>query len=291
VRRLIVTADDFGAAPEVNEAVETAHRAGILTAASLMVSGPAAQDAVARARRNPGLRVGLHLVLVEGHPVLPPECISRLVDSSGALRCDMAAMGVLFATSGEARRQLAAEIAAQFEAFRATGLILDHCNAHKHYHLHPLIGSLIVSIGRRFGLHAARVPLEPAAILRKIEPSTPRMPALAIAPWALLLRRRFRAAGFFTCDRVFGLQWSGSMTRGRLCGLIAHLPSGTSEFYLHPATAPYPGCAPGYRYREELEALTAPEVAAACRERAVELGGFGDFASPRAEDASFHRVA
>jgi hopanoid biosynthesis associated protein HpnK len=255
------------------------------------VSGAAAADAVARARRNPGLRVGLHLVLVEGRPVLPPDSISRLVDSSGAFRCDMAAMGALFAASGAARRQLAAEIAAQFEAFRATGLALDHCNAHKHYHLHPLIGSLIVSIGRRFGLRAARVPLEPAAILRKIEPRTPRMPALAVAPWALLLRRRVRAAGIFTCDRVFGLQWSGAMTRARLCGLIAHLPPGTSEFYLHPATSSYAGCAPGYRYREELEALTAPEVAAACRERAVQLGGFGDFARPRAEAGSLHRAA
>jgi hopanoid biosynthesis associated protein HpnK len=288
---LIVTADDFGAAVEVNEAVEAAHRSGILTAASLMVSGAAADDAVARARRNPNLRVGLHLVLVEGRPVLPPESVARLVDANGSFRCDMTAMGALFAASAAARRQLAAEIAAQFEAFRATGLALDHCNAHKHYHLHPLIGSLIASIGRSHGLRAARVPLEPAAILRKIEPSTPRMPALALAPWALLLRRRFRAAGLFTCDRVFGLQWSGGMTRDRLCGLIAHLPPGLSEIYLHPATAAYPGGAPGYRYREELEALTSPEVAAACRERALQLGGFADFANPQAQAPSLHRAA
>jgi hopanoid biosynthesis associated protein HpnK len=282
VRRLIVTADDFGAAVEVNDAVETAHRAGILTAASLMVSGAAADDAVACARRNPNLGVGLHLVLIEGRPVLPPESVSRLVDANGWFRSDMAAVGALLAASGEARRQLAAEIAAQFAAFRATGLALDHCNAHKHFHLHPLVGSLIASIGRSFGLRAARVPLEPAAILRQIEPGARRMPALALAPWALLLRRRFRAAGLFTCDRVFGLQWSGGMTRDRLCGLIAHLPPGLSEIYLHPATGAYPGCAPGYRYREELAALTAPEVAAACRERALQLGGFADFAGPQA---------
>ncbi|NWP61353.1 ChbG/HpnK family deacetylase, partial [Escherichia coli] len=55
-RRLVVTADDFGLSREVNEAVEQAHREGILTAASLMVSAPAAADAVARARRMPGLR-------------------------------------------------------------------------------------------------------------------------------------------------------------------------------------------------------------------------------------------
>lgn len=72
MKGVIITADDFGAAIEVNEAVEAAHRDGILTAASLMVTGGAAADAVARAKRMPALRVGLHLVLVEGKPVLPP---------------------------------------------------------------------------------------------------------------------------------------------------------------------------------------------------------------------------
>ena len=45
LKALIVTADDFGLAPEVNEAVEAAHSNGILTAASLMVGAPAAADA------------------------------------------------------------------------------------------------------------------------------------------------------------------------------------------------------------------------------------------------------
>ena len=66
LKALIVTADDFGIAPEVNAAVELAHTRGILTAASLMVNGAAVDDAVERARRLPSLRVGLHLVLVDG---------------------------------------------------------------------------------------------------------------------------------------------------------------------------------------------------------------------------------
>ncbi len=291
MKRLIITADDFGVAREVNEAVEIAHGTGILTAASLMVGGPHVGDAVARARRLPRLRVGLHLTLAEGRPVLPAASVSRLTDASGAFRCDMAATGALFAISPEARRQAAAEITAQFEAFRATGLELDHCNAHKHFHLHPFIGGLIASIGRRFGLRAARVPLEPAAVLRKIEPDTPRMPALAMLPLALLLRRRLRAAGLLTCDRVFGLQWSGRMTRDRLRALIVNLPDGLSEIYLHPATGSYAGAAPGYCYREELEALTAPEVGAARRDTELKLGGFGDFVTPRPEVAGVHRAA
>src|SRR5215207_1757883 len=69
--RLIVCADDFGRDVAVNEAVEIAHRDGVLSTASLMVAAPAAADAVERARRLPGLGVGLHLVLVDGVPVLP----------------------------------------------------------------------------------------------------------------------------------------------------------------------------------------------------------------------------
>ncbi len=279
-KRLIVTADDFGASLEVNDAVEAAHRGGILTAASLMVCGAAAADAVTRARRMPSLRVGLHLVLVEGRPVLPAAAVSHLVGADGAFRSDMAALGTLIACSAAARRELANEIAAQFEAFKATGLPLDHCNAHKHFHLHPVIGALLTRIGARFGLRALRVPLEPAHVLRQLEPTASRTSALLMAPWALLLRRTARTAGLTTAERMFGLQWSGQMTTQRLSGLIRHLPEGLSEIYLHPATGPYEGSAPGYRYRDELAALLSPEAAAACRDTGTQVGGFQDFVAP-----------
>jgi hopanoid biosynthesis associated protein HpnK len=280
VKRLIITADDFGAAREVNEAVEAAHRCGTLTAASLMVGARAADDAVARARRMPSLRIGLHVVLVEGRPVLPASAVPHLVDGSGDFRSDMVALGTLIAVSKRARRELAAEISAQFEAFGATGLPLDHCNAHKHFQLHPLIAGMIAAIGARFGLRAARVPFEPPQVLRRVEPGTAWTPDLLTAPFALLARRRFRAAGLLAPDRIFGLRWSGQMTATRLLGLIRNLPSGLSEIYLHPATGPYAGSAPGYEYREELDALMAPEIAAACRDSSLRLGGFSDFQDP-----------
>lgn len=281
MKRLVVTADDFGAATQVNEAIDAAHRSGVLTAASLMVAGPAAGDAVARARALPSLRVGLHLVLVEGAPTLPRAAVSRLVDGHGQLRTDMAALGADIAFSGKARRQLAAEITAQFEAFRDTGLALDHCNAHKHFHLHPTIGRLAIEIGARFGLKAMRVPFEPIDVLRKIEPRTPRTPSWLTAPVIALLRRRVDAARMLRPEQVFGLRWSGQMTGERLRALLTNLPSGLSEIYLHPAQGPYPGSAPGYRYREEREALMASETISACREASISLGGFGDFAMAR----------
>jgi hopanoid biosynthesis associated protein HpnK len=278
VKGLIVTADDFGAAREVNEAIEHAYRHGVLTAASLMVGAPAVDDAVARAKANPGLRVGLHLVLVEGRPVVPPEDIPDLVDSSGAFRSDMVGSAVAMFFRPSVREQLAKEIAAQFEAFRATGLALDHVNAHKHFHLHPTIASAILKIGRDYGMRAIRVPLEPHAVLAAAEPLGHPASAPVTALYARLLRRQMKRAGLCVPDAVFGLAWSGAMNAARLGGLIAHLPAGLSEIYLHPAMrGGFEGAAPGYRYEEEFAALTDPDVIAGTRNGNIRLGGFADF--------------
>jgi hopanoid biosynthesis associated protein HpnK len=277
VKGLIVTADDFGIAEEVNDAVEQGHRDGILTAASLMVSAHAAGDAVARAKTLPRLRVGLHIVLVEGRPTLPPSAIPDLVDANGMFRSDMAKAAVRMFFLPHVRRQLQAEVAAQFDAFRATGLALDHVNTHKHFHLHPTIASALLRIGKRYGLRAIRVPLEPRWLLARIEPGNKVHSAATTAPWAMLSRARFRARGLLVPDQVFGLAWSGAMTSARLLGLIENLPDGLSEIYLHPATQAYRGCAPDYRYAEELAALIAPRIIAASRNSAVTRGGFADF--------------
>jgi hopanoid biosynthesis associated protein HpnK len=274
---LIVTADDFGASIAVNAAVEQAHTHGILTAASLMVAGDAAGDAVERAKRLPSLGVGLHLVLVEGRPVLPPARIPDLVDATGHFRTNMALAGVNFFFRRSVRAQLAAEIEAQFAAFHATGLPLDHVNAHKHFHLHPTIAALILTIGRRYGLAAARAPVEPVDLLARLEPVPRTLAGRVAAPYARAVARRFRAAGLVVPDRVLGLAWSGHMTRARVAGLIAHLPDGVTELYCHPATEDaYPGSAPGYAYRAELAALTDESIKDNILQRGIRLVNFAD---------------
>jgi hopanoid biosynthesis associated protein HpnK len=279
VKRLIVTADDFGAADAVNEAVETAHRQGVLTAASLMVGAPACADAVARARRLPGLGVGLHLVLVEGRPLQDPAEVPDLVDRAGRFRTDMAALGAAIFFRPRVRRQMKAEVRAQFEAFARTGLPLDHVNAHKHFHLHPTILGTVLEVGRDFGMRALRVPVEPRGVLRAVEPNGRVGAAWLTGPWAGLARRRVRRAGVRAPDQVYGLRWSGGMTAPRLAGLIRRLPPGLSEIYLHPAMADsFDGSAPGYRYVDEYRALIDGAVVEAARGAGTELGGFARFA-------------
>lgn len=277
-RALVITADDFGAASAVNVAVEQAHAHGVLTAASLMVGGAAAADAVARARRLPALRVGLHLVLVEGWPISDPAAVPDLVGRDGRFRNDMVRLGLDIFARPSVRRQLAAEIRAQFAAFARTGLSLDHVNGHKHFHLHPTVAKLVAAVGGDFGEPAVRLPREPRAVLAAADPAAAPPVADVTAPWSELAQRRLRRQGLRTPDQVFGLRWSGAMTAPRLAGLIRHLPEGLSEIYLHPAIRnDYCGAAAGYRYVEEFRALLDPDVMAAAHRPGLVLGGFADF--------------
>jgi hopanoid biosynthesis associated protein HpnK len=275
---LIVTADDFGLHSAVNEAVELGCRDGILTSASLMVAAPAAADAVRRARELPQLRVGLHLVLADGYAVLQHERIPALVNAQGRFGNRMFVDGMRFFALPAVRRQLEAEIRAQYEAFASTGLALDHVNAHKHFHLHPTVLEMLVRIGREYGLRAGlagvRVPDEP---LRGASVAT-----ILLRPWLALMKRRLRAYGIAYSDHVFGLGASGRMDEDRLLQILARLPRGVTEIYLHPATQSGSAIAAsmeGYRHADELSALTSPKVRAtlaAMLAADVSCGGYRD---------------
>ena len=249
-KHVIVSADDFGLSAEVNEAVELAHRNGVLSAASLMVAAPGTEDAVARARALPSLRVGLHVVLVNGRPLLPASHVPALVDREGAFYSDLGRAGVQFFFNPGARRQLEAEIRAQFEAFAATGLPLDHVNAQNHMHVHPTVLSIILNVGEAYGMRAVRIPREPGD-------------AALLMPWLALMRWRLRRARMLTNDAVFGIRHSGHMTSPRVLEAIGDLPEGISEIYFHPATRAWPGIDPAiahYDFAGELAALIDPQV-------------------------------
>jgi hopanoid biosynthesis associated protein HpnK len=273
---LAITADDFGLAREINEAVEIAYRNGVLSAASLMVSAPFAADAVDRARAMPRLRVGLHLAVTDARPALPPEAIPDLIDPGGRLGADLVGLGLRLALSAKARGQLRAEIEAQFLAFRATGLPLDHVNVHQHFHLHPIVATMVIEIGKRYGARGLRTPCEPRRIVRDVEPASGER-RLVESACGLLLKAKADRAGLVTPHGVFGLRWSGRVTADRLVRLIPRIPPGFWEIYAHPATRDdFPGAGAGYCHADELSALVAPEIVAALRIARHEVGGYRD---------------
>lgn len=265
-RGLIVTADDFGLHTRVNLAVERAHRDGVLSTASLMIGAPAASDAVARARDLPRLRVGLHLVLADGDAVTPRAAIADLLDEYGRFGDNMVRDGARFFFLPAVRKQLEREIRAQFEAFAKTGLALDHVNTHKHFHLHPTVLGLILTIGREYGMRAMRLPFEKNA-------------PLWLRPWIARVRARLDRAGVAHNDYVVGISRSGAMDEAAWLAALADLPHGVGEIYCHPALAGDRALSHGmrdYRHADELQALLSPRVAEAIRSQGLRVGGFAD---------------
>jgi len=239
-RRLIVGADDFGAAPEVNAAVVRGHRDGILTSTSLMVTGAAAGDAVALARENPRLAVGLHLVLAQGTPAAPPAAIPALVTARGAFRDAPVPTGIRYAwtaVSRTGRSQLRHEVEAQLERFAASGLPLAHVDGHLTMHLHPMVLPILVDLAPRRGIGAVRLLREDLrAALRHDRGHVGRKLAEGavfnvLAAWAA---PRLRAAGIVTADRVYGMHQTGHVDERYLLSVIGSLPTGLSEVYCHP---------------------------------------------------------
>ncbi len=270
MKRLILNADDFGIAPEVNEAVERAHTDGVLRSASLIVSAPAAGDAIERAQRLPTLAVGLHVVLVHGRPVLPPGRVPDLVDERGEFLTDLVSAGFRFFLRPGVRSQLAAEIRAQFERFAQTGLTLDHADAQSHMHVHPTVFQLILRVGREYGLRAVRIPREPFGRTR------------TIAPWLAMMRVRARRAGLISNDYAYGVNEAGALTEERVLQILRELPDGVTEIFFHPATAAFAGADRGteaFRWTDELAALTSPSVRDAIVRNGIQSTTYGELAS------------
>ena len=269
-RRLIVNADDFGRSPSINTAVVQAHRDGILTTASLMVTGDAAAEAVELARQNPRLGVGLHLTLLMGRAALSPEQVPGLVDASGNFSDNPVKVGVNYFFRPELEKQIEAEMDAQFALFRRTGLELDHVNGHLHLHLHPVVFRLLMKHSTRWGVKRIRLTRDAFWLNARIAPgewlyrTSHAVIFHALSLWA---RGEVVKRGLKHTPWVFGLLQNGRVDEPYILKLLAELPPGDAELFSHPGIDEFP---------REAAALVSPAVKAAVQSLGIELIRYQD---------------
>lgn len=272
-RSLIVNADDFGASEQVNEAIIRAFKDGVLTSASLMVTGEAFEQAVMLAKENPGLAVGIHLVTVVGRSVLAHREIPSLVDDEGNFSNDPNLAGLKYFFSPRARRELRRELAAQFEKFQSTGLTLSHIDGHLHLHVHPVIFNAALDLGAKYGARRMRVPFEERRLALGFDRTSlmrKTVHTLMFGGLASYMKKKLRARGFTFPERVYGNLQSGRMNERYFLYLLDNLTSDTNEIYFHPAVySPDRILSDDERQcRIEFEALTSARV----KERIGQLG-------------------
>jgi len=294
--RVVVNADDFGRSPEVVAAVAQAYDEGILTSASLMVTGGAVAAAVQAARERPGLGVGLHLVLARARAASSPQEVPHMTDEVGLLPRSVTWAGLLYLFSPAARRELARELRAQFEAFAATGLSLSHVDSHHHLHLHPAVFPLVLSLAHEFGAGAIRLNVSDELLFSlRHELAHPWLKLgwkLVFSLLTFRCARTLRRRPLPTAARVYGLMQSGSFTARYLAALLEHLvqrrrPSAAAEvveIYCHPslrresgALGPNPG---------DLAALLDPWVRSVAEQDGLLLMNFAEAFGPELQEKS-----
>jgi hopanoid biosynthesis associated protein HpnK len=253
-RRLIVNADDFGRSASINQAVIRAHREGILTTASLMVNEPAFEEAAALAREHPRLGVGLHLTLLCGHSVLPPERLPGLVNARGEFSSNPASAGFRYFFQRSLREPLRQELHAQFQKFRATGLPLDHVNGHLHLHLHPTVFRILMADASQLGIKRLRLTFDPLRLNLRLASGHFVYRALHVAifhPLSARARPALAQRGIRHTGAVFGLLQNARVDEDYVNRLLPLLPAGDSELYSHPSLD---------EFKNEFDALVSPRV-------------------------------
>lgn len=272
-KQLVITSDDFGLSPGVNTAVEKAWQSGILTNASLMPGGAAFDQAVSIAKRNPGLQIGLHLTLVQGHSVLPHEKIPGVVNESGAFRDNPVAAGMRYFFDKSIYKQLRNEIEAQLQKVVDSGIALSHIDGHLNIHLHPTVFAFLTELMPRYGITSFRLSQE--RLRHNLQFDQERklgktVEQIIFGSLANNARPQLDGLGVAYAGEVKGVLNSGRMTESYILKIIEGLQDGLTEIYFHPGILPDPEITrrmPDYRHQEELAAIVSPAV----RQRLKEL--------------------
>lgn len=154
MKKLIVTADDYGMSKAVNNAIDAGIAAGLITTTNVMTNMPYYKEA-AKLKNNPNISVGLHWVLACGQPVLPREEIPTLVAENGEFypypefRSRLRKKQISF-------DDIKKELVAQYNLYYDLMGQPDYWNTHQNTHVDFGIYRLFVDTAVELGIHKMR---------------------------------------------------------------------------------------------------------------------------------------
>ena len=280
MKELIINADDFGLSNGANRAIVKAWQEGVLTSASLMVGGNSFAEAVALARENPGLQVGLHLTLVQGRAALRQSGFPSIVDQQGNFTNDPVKAGMRYFFDKSLRNQLRREIEAQILKFRLSGIPLSHIDGHLNIHMHPVVFDILLELMPKYGIASFRLTREklwPNLAIDKGRAAGKMLDAFIFSSLARRCRPHLEKLGISFAGEVKGLLNSGRMTEGYLLRALDGLKDGITEIYFHPGCYP---CGelrrrmPDYLHERELLALTSPRIMEKLKSLGIRLSNY-----------------
>ncbi len=268
MKQLIINADDIGAAEGTVEAMVALYEAGVLTSVTPLVNLPDWPQAAAYLRAHPDLGAGVHLVMNDGRPILPPEQVRSLVDKQGKFYEGNA----LLLRFGRLRMdELEAEWRAQIEKFISdTGRQPDHLDLHCHY---PYMFSswfrVSLRLAQAYGHLPIRMPFDKALDRKSGQMAADNgFPAWYIRWAGHRYQKMVKSYGLKHPDYFESSFSLNSPDEHRsaeyLLRLLDELPDGTTELIGHPGV--------NVEWRaKDFHALIDPRVKQRIAERGISL--------------------
>jgi hopanoid biosynthesis associated protein HpnK len=284
VRRLIVNADDFGLTLGVNRAIVEGNREGLVTSATLMANARASAAAIELARAQSGLKIGCHVVLIDGEPLAAN--LPSLTNGLPRFRSSLKQFAIAAIRKQIAAEEIEREVGAQIRKIQSSGIALTHVDSHKHTHMFPHVLRPLLRAARACGISAVRNPFEPlrswpaGMVLR-----TPGLwlrsgGVMAFGMFAAEFRCLIKEQGMVSTDGTVGIAVTGLLDQQKLLRILEALPEGTWELVCHPGYSDADLQSAGTRLTQsretELAALTSAMTKEALVRLKIELISYAD---------------
>lgn len=233
--RLIFHGDDFGLTSGINRGIIRSFKEGLLSSASLVVNGEAAEEAVSLAKENPGLDLGVHLVLCDESPVLPPDQVPSIISGGSAFPPRREIVKAILIQRID-YREAEAEWSAQVKKALNAGLLISHLDGHQFVHLFPGLFPVCLRVADKF-----QIPYVRASILdlMTLEVGLKRLSQWVLLKWWVRVYvSRLLPSHIRTIDSLGFLHSGGRMSIGAVLRAVDALgkrrPSSVVEVNLHP---------------------------------------------------------
>jgi chitin disaccharide deacetylase len=278
LKKLIISADDFGLHSSINEAIEKGFQDGLLTSASIIANGPSFSEAVNIAKRNPNLGIGLHFNIIEGKSIASENNVASLLDEGGMFfeNYNKLSKRIMF---GQVRlEEIEKELEAQIKHCTNSGLTLTHIDSHQHLHMLPKIYKILVKVSNKYGINKFRYLNPPF-----VDFSFSQQFKTFLSIFFKIFKSKF-AYNVITPDYFIGFFNSGNLKCGYIIDVLSKINSGVIEIGFHPGldnvqlTKSFPNWNKYYDYtfdwESEYSTITNPKFRQYIEENNIKLLNF-----------------
>ena len=277
MKKLIVTADDFGLTHSINEGVLMAAREGIVTNINLIPTGTAADDAIAIIKYDKIPEIGVHLALTETRPITSTRLISSIIDGGGLFPRTRFKFLKRFFSGHIDIEHVKIELKSQIDRAANSGAKITNLSSHEHLHMIPEIFAVLTGLAKEYGIRYIRVLRKesymPAVSLKKIFRSA------VVAYFEPSMDKLLKRSSLNTTDNFMGFLDSGAIREDVLLRMLGGIKEGVTELVSHPGFLD-PEILDHYRFHinceEELYALTSPKVKKSIADNGIKLCRYGD---------------